>query len=291
MGLASQLLNSLLGRVGLRLQRALKNGAGDTAARQHYYKPAPTCQIPELATLYSLYLGECSDGLFVEVGAFDGITFSNSSCLAQAGWSGMLIEPIPQFAERCRRRYRGNERIQIVEAAVGAENSTVEISVGGPFTSTSDQVTRRYASLEWSKAWVVGSTTLSVRQLTLDEILCTANIAGKPIDVLIVDVEGAETVVFQGFSIDRWRPKIIIAELSHTHPDLHDIAWNDAALQQYIVQSGYFIVYKDCVNTVFVRTDTQPRPPARQGSPSSGEPGGEPCGGGWAAPSSNQAGT
>ena len=286
MGLASQLLNSLLGRVGLRLQRALKNGAGDTAAGQHYYKPAPTCQIPELAALYSLYLGERSDGLFVEVGAFDGITFSNSSCLAEAGWSGILIEPIPQFAERCRTRYRGNKRIQIVEAAVGAESSTVEISVGGPYTSTSDQVMKRYASLEWSKEAVHGSTSLRVRQLTLDEILCAASLAGRPIDVLIVDVEGAETVVFQGFSIDRWRPKIIIAELSHTHPDLHDISCSHAVLQQNIVQSGYFVVYKDRINTVFVRAETHPRPPVRVLHPAE-----NPAGGGWASSSSKQAGT
>jgi FkbM family methyltransferase len=258
---ASQLVNGLLGRVGWRLQRLPQNGVGGARARQLYYKPTPTCQISELATLYSLYLGERSDGLFVEVGAFDGISFSNSSCLAEVGWSGILIEPIPSFADECRTRYRGNDRIQIVEAAVGAENSTVEISVGGPFTSTNDEVVTRYHSLKWSKAAVQGATRLIVRQLTLDEILHAVNLAGNSIDVLIVDVEGAETGVFQGFSIDRWRPKLIIAELSHTHPDFHDISWKDAVLQQKIVQAGYIVVYKDYINTVFARADIHVRPP------------------------------
>jgi FkbM family methyltransferase len=261
---ASQLVNGLLARVGWRLQRVPENGVGGAPARQHYYKPTPTCQISELATLYSLYLGERSDGLFVEVGAFDGISFSNSSCLAEVGWSGILIEPIPSFADECRTRYRGNDRIQIVEAAVGAENSTVEISLGGPFTSTNDEVMTRYRSLKWSKAAVHGSTRLSVRQCTLDEILDAANLTGKSVDVLIVDVEGAEVAVFKGFSMDRWRPKMIIAELSHTHPDFHDIAWNDALLQQNIVHAGYVVVYKDYINTVFVRADIHVCPP--QGS-------------------------
>ena len=258
--LASRLLTALLGRVGLRLQRVPGNGAGKAPATRHYYQPAPTCQIPELASLYSLFLGERSDGLFVEVGAFDGISFSNSSCLAEVGWSGILIEPIPGFAEECRRRYRGNDRIQIVEAAVGAEHSTVEIAVGGPFTSTNDEVFTRYGRLEWSKAAVHGSTRLRVQQLTLDEVLDAANPAGKPVDVLIVDVEGAEKAVFQGFSIDRWRPNMIIAELSHTDPELHDICWNDAVLQQDIVAAGYFVVYKDRINTVFARAGTHIRP-------------------------------
>jgi FkbM family methyltransferase len=251
--LASQLLARLLGHFGLRLQRAAENGTGAAAASQRYYKPAPTCQIPELPTLYSLFLGERSDGLFVEVGAFDGISFSNSSCLAEAGWSGILIEPISGFAEECRRRYRGNNRIQVVEAAVGAENSTADIWVGGAFSSTCDEVVARYRCLQWSKAAMDGATRLSVRQLTLDEILHAANPAGKAVDVLIVDVEGAQTAVFQGFSIDRWRPNMIIAELLHTHPELHDISCNDAALQQSIVQAGYCVVFKDCINTVFVR--------------------------------------
>jgi FkbM family methyltransferase len=258
--LASQLVNGLLGRVGLRLQRLPDNSAGETPATQPYYKPAPTCQISELATLYSLFLGERSDGLFVEVGAYDGISYSNSSCLAEVGWSGILIEPIPSFAEQCRTRYRNNKRIQIVEAAVGAENSTVEMLVGAEFTSTDDKVMTRYRSLKWSKAAVRDSTRLRVRQLTLDEILDAANLAGKPVDVLIVDVEGAETAVFEGFSIDRWRPRMIIAELSHTHPNFHDISWNDAVLQQNIVQAGYMVVYKDYINTVFASAEIPVRP-------------------------------
>jgi FkbM family methyltransferase len=255
LALVAKLVNRLLAVIGLRLERAHDSSATKAQAARHYYHPAPTCQIPELATLYSLFLGERSDGLFVEVGAFDGIGFSNSSCLADAGWSGILIEPIPSFAEACRARYRGNDRIQIVEAAVGANNSIVELAVEGVFTSTNDQIAARYRSLGWAQASACGTSLLSVRQLTLDEILDAANLAGKSVDLLIVDVEGGERAVFQGFSIGRWQPKMIIAELSHTHPDLHDISGDDAALQQDIEHAGYIVVYKDRINTVFVRTD------------------------------------
>jgi FkbM family methyltransferase len=252
--LAAQLVNSLLGHVGLRLQR-IDNATVDPETVAAYYRLAPTCQIAELATLYSLFLGERRQGVFVEVGAFDGISFSNSSCLAEAGWAGVLIEPIPAFAAKCRSRYRDNERIQVIEAAVGAENSTVEISIGGHFTSTNDEVTARYGQLEWSKAAVRKPTRLTVRQSRLDDILEAALPAATSVDVLIVDVEGAEQAVFDGFSMQRWRPRMIIVELSHTHPDLHDISRNDAVLQQRIVQAGYSVVYKDRINTVFVRAE------------------------------------
>jgi len=204
-----------------------------------------------LATLYRLFLGERSDGLFVEVGAYDGVTFSNSSCLAEVGWHGILIEPIPQFAEACRDLYRGNERIEVVETAIGATHSSIEITLAGPLTTTNDTLLAEYQSIEWAKESVQDVTTLTVSQRLLDDVL-EASAPNMPIDVLIVDVEGAEASVFAGFTFERWRPRMIIAELAHTHPDLHTLSGADADLQREIEAQGYSIIYKDAINTVFL---------------------------------------
>jgi FkbM family methyltransferase len=248
----SRLGNAVLARVGLRLERVRAPDPEDLRGHDDFYRPAPTCQIPELATLYRLFLGERNDGLFVEVGAYDGISFSNSSCLADAGWNGILIEPIPRFAQACRDRYHGNARIQVVDAAVGDTAADVEFTIAGPFTSTNDDVIRGYERLDWAKEAVKNSTRLTVRQRILDEILAASGAEGKAIDVLIVDVEGAEASVFAGFSLEKWMPTMIIVELSHTHPDLHDISAGDAAVQRSIANAGYAVVYKDRINTVFV---------------------------------------
>ena len=77
--------------------------------------------------------------------------------------------------------------------------------------------------------------------------------------VTIVDVEGAEASVFAGFSISRWKPTMIIAELTHTHPDLHVISAGDAHLQSAIQKAGYSVVYKDAINTVFARASAVQR--------------------------------
>ena len=42
-------------------------------------------------------------GVYVEAGALDGVTKSNTLLFARAGWDGLLIEPIPSQAKRCRR--------------------------------------------------------------------------------------------------------------------------------------------------------------------------------------------
>ena len=247
-----RLVNAVLARVGLRLQRLHRPRSSGAGVASDFYRPAPSCQIPELATLYRLYLGERNDGFFVEVGAYDGVSYSNSSCLADVGWRGILIEPIPVFAQACRNHYRGNSRIQIVETAVGASNSSVEIMIAGPLTTTNEDILQRYRNVSWAKADVQDATTLIVPQRTLDEVLECAGAAGSPIDVLIVDVEGAEASVFAGFSVERWAPRMIIVELCHTHPDLHVTAASDADLQRSIEAAGYAVVYKDAINTVLV---------------------------------------
>ena len=243
-----RIVNQVLGPAGLKLERVGSRGA---RARE-FYSPSPTCQIPELADLYRLFLGERREGLFVEVGAYDGISFSNSSCLADAGWSGILIEPIPAFADLCRERYRGNQRVEVVHCAVGSEQGDVEISVAGPFTTVNAEVMKSYGTMDWAKRAVSRASKIRVQQRTLDAILAGSSFCDRPIDVLIVDVEGAEEAVFAGFSLSKSAPKMIIVELSHTHPDLHAISADDAHLQCSIERAGYEVVYKDRINTVLL---------------------------------------
>jgi FkbM family methyltransferase len=250
MGLIARALNAALARVGLRVDRIERPGI--PGGQVPFYRPPESCQITELAALYHLFLGDRDDGFFVEVGAYDGISFSNSSCLADAGWSGLLIEPIPAYAQACRVRYADNPRVRVIESAVGAESSTIDIMVAGALTTTRQHVLDSYREIAWAKPSVAEATRLSVTQRTLDDILAEAAPA-TPIDVLIVDVEGAEAAVFAGFSLERWRPGMLIVELVHTHPDLYKVSVSDAQIQKEIERHGYSVAYKDCINTVFVR--------------------------------------
>lgn len=222
-----------------------------------FYKPSNTCQIPELSDLYKIFLGEKNEGLFIEVGAYDGISFSNSSCLANVGWDGILIEPIPEYAELCRKLYKDNKKIKVIENAIGSENKSVTITKAGSYTTTDENIIAAYENIAWAKGAVKNATKLTVSQRTLDTVLKELALE-KTIDVLIVDVEGKEKEVFQGFDLAYWKPRMIIAELAHTHPDLHEISGDDSVLQKYIIENGYSIIYKDSVNTVFLTDSNNP---------------------------------
>lgn len=62
-------------------------------------------------------------GTFLDIGAYDGKTFSNTRALAERGWSGVLVEPAPGPLEALLKLYEGNPRVAIVGAVISASGS------------------------------------------------------------------------------------------------------------------------------------------------------------------------
>jgi FkbM family methyltransferase len=79
-------------------------------------------------------------GRFLDVGACDGVSCSNTYALAQRGWSGVCVEPDPDALEALRQTHDGNPSIAIVSAALGERNGYVRFhtSHGGGVSTTSD---------------------------------------------------------------------------------------------------------------------------------------------------------
>lgn len=57
-------------------------------------------------------------GRFLDLGAADGRTFSNTLALAELGWSGVCVEPIPRLAARLRHEHIARPSVLCVEAAI-----------------------------------------------------------------------------------------------------------------------------------------------------------------------------
>src|SRR3954451_1905594 len=63
-------------------------------------------------------------GVFVEAGAYDGFTQSNTYWLERfRGWSGVLVEAIPELAEQAKRN---RPRSRVVQCALVSDDFTGE---------------------------------------------------------------------------------------------------------------------------------------------------------------------
>jgi FkbM family methyltransferase len=214
-------------------------------------KLSQSCQVPLLLHFYEKYLEQT--GTFVEVGAYDGESFSNTSCLADAGWTGYYIEPIPDFFKKCASRHSKNN-VRVFNYGISDRDEFIELNIAGPITTASNETLSVYKELAWSKG-MLSTAKLSIQAITLDSFLRSNDIK-KGFELLVVDVEGFEENVFNGFDLGHWSPKMMIVELNDYHPDfnnLHKLQMSSKTVRERIIASAYKQVYADAINSIFVR--------------------------------------
>lgn len=172
-------------------------------------------------------------GNCVEVGANDGITDSMTYHFELMGWNCLVVEPIPDLARKILEK-----RCCIVKnyAASSTEGETsffiAEEALGmSGLDLTRDQrrqVTRAGGILK----------EIKVRKKTLDAILEESKIG--EIDFISIDVEGHELEVLKGFSLEKFRPRIVIIEDNSNHAD--------PTVQNFMETKGYIIFKRTGVN-------------------------------------------
>ncbi|MFM9957992.1 MAG: FkbM family methyltransferase [Phycisphaerales bacterium] len=201
-------------------------------------------QFGEDLLLYDLFEGQL-EGNFIEVGAFDGYNYSVTYALEAMGWKGLLIEAIPDKAEQCAKR-RVNS--QVVHAALSRRGSTGQAE----FTVTTDQY-GGMLSYHTTTAQHLRDTqpapksVVSVPLTSMDDLLEKHPPSGGEIDVAVIDVEGGEVALLQGFDLHKHRPKVLMIE--------DNSRGSDPALRNYMSTQPYVMCGWMEVNAVFVRAD------------------------------------
>ena len=220
-----------------------------------FYATNESCMIPNLSQIYELILGRKNVGVFVEVGAFDGRTQSNTDCLPPLGWTGLYIEPIQKYYEQCIQWHHATPLVQVANCAAGATEGEIELLVGGVLTTSNVDIVKKWESIDWASKYFDEPESVKVKQYTLDALLVLYNI-NREFDVLVVDTEGHEGEVFAGFSLEKWLPRIAIVELadqSAQFRDMDKIALECELIRRRFNNAGYYCIYNDDTNTVFVR--------------------------------------
>ena len=183
-----------------------------------FFRLSQTCQIPRLGLIYEQYFRKITNGTFVEIGAFDGEYASNTSGLADIGWSGLYVEPVPEFYDKCLLRHAKNLNVKVVNTAVGEEEGTLTLSIGGPLTTADNAMIDNFKKIEWAKSSFRYEIKINTSLTTLHRLLVQAKI-DCGFEVLVIDVEGFEWNVLKAFDINKWHPQMVIIELHDQNDD------------------------------------------------------------------------
>lgn len=195
-------------------------------------------------------------GYFIEVGAYDGVTLSNTYFLEQMGWSGLLVEPMRPL---CERAAASRPRSRVIHAACGKRGSrgTAKFTVAQNVPVLSFLTADRE---HVERCLREGATLqeIEVPLRSLDDIILDARrdatSPGRPwqpksgwqIDLVSIDTEGCELDVLDGLNLDRFKPRVLVME-------------NDRpagkAIEPYLRQRGYRKFHRQKINDFYVRAE------------------------------------
>lgn len=159
--------------------------------------------------IYEKFFINKNKGYFVDIGAHDGITFSNSKFFEELGWDGVCIEPNPKIFEILSN----NRKCKCVKKAVA---NTIGISqffqiIDGPDMLsglvnefTDNAIDRIHHELK--------SFSESFDYIDVECDLFENIVQNSKIDFLSLDTEGNELKILQTIDFNKYNIKVITLE-------------------------------------------------------------------------------
>lgn len=166
-------------------------------------------------------------GYFVEFGATDGVSLSNTYLLEKEyGWTGLLAEPNPAFLEKLRANRRSTVSDACIAAATGREVEFVFADEFGGIADFSDDGAHKDRREAYRKTGAVAR----LKTISLNDFL-KQNDAPKEIDYISVDTEGSEFEILNAFPFSAWNVRCWTIE--------HNFTPNRARIHKLMTSHGY----------------------------------------------------
>lgn len=194
------------------------------------------------------YFNNKKHGVFVDVGANDPVAATSQSWHLenQLQWSGVIVEPNPKFLQQCRKK----RRAMFFACACVEREDERQVTLYVPVLNGNEMDSHGAIGKNIDDFNYQQHTEIKVPGYTLESILKQAGITA--IDLLSIDVEGAELQVLKGFNIKRYQPRLILLEDKHLYLTKH----------RYLKKHGYVLVKRTGRNFWYIpKGVTHPPPP------------------------------
>jgi FkbM family methyltransferase len=178
--------------------------------------------------LLSEFFCNVRNGKYLEIGAYDGLTYSNTKYLEDVmGWSGLLIEGQPETAELLKAN-RGQSANVIIDKAVCKEKGKMKFtSKPTPTAGNPDHMSDTFKD-RWHQD--VEDQVIEVPCSPLSDMLADAKVS--KLDLFVLDVEGGEFEVIKTMD---WSVEVCVwlVEMDGTNPE------KDQKVADILVENNY----------------------------------------------------
>ena len=153
-------------------------------------------------------LGGKRNGFFVECGAADGVTFSNSLFFeTQRSWTGLLVEANPEFFQKMNKV---NRKAYSTNSCLSTEKNTQQVTFRpvGLIGGIDNKIDPAHA--KWVKKMPNHNRTITAQCFTLYSLLLA--VGRTEVDYFSLDVEGPELDILLTIPFDKMNIKVISVE-------------------------------------------------------------------------------
>ena len=171
------------------------------------------------------------DGVFLDIGAYDGETFSNSLFFEETmGWTGLCIEPLPSAFSKLRtRRKAACENLALADFEGQAEFIDCDAGVDQKMLSgLSSHFDRRH--VERLQHVATAAQAIQVPVARLGSVLEKHGL--RHIDLCSLDTEGAELAILEDLDLERFDISVFTIENN----------FGETALPDLMARKGYDFV-------------------------------------------------
>ena len=203
-------------------------------------------QLGEDLFIYRNFINkERKDGMYIELGACDGILFSNTLFFEkELKFHGILIEPVKKFfIKLLQNRYYNI----CYNCAISTQKEDIEILVNGAVSGI-----KKYMKDTFVQSWHRRSPVKRVKTTTLSSILHNHKI--KYVDFMSLDVEGGELDVLQTIDFQATPMYLICIELD-AHNEKKNIECRKLLKTNGFVQKSKININEFWVNENYFRKE------------------------------------
>jgi FkbM family methyltransferase len=179
-------------------------------------------------------------GTFLDIGANDGYTLSNTWALHSKGWAGVLVEASPLAFARLQENYKGLSD-DLIHAAVTDFNGEITLHESGEHLGKGDVSLLSTVVPAEKERWVKESfTEVTVPAINFATMLGLAK--SKQFDFISMDIEGAELQVLPQMDLQALGCKLLCVEYNgQRQPEFDAI----------VLPQGYKLIHKNGENLIY----------------------------------------
>ncbi len=176
------------------------------------------------------------NGRLLDIGAYNGIAFSNSRALIERGWQAVLVEPSPlPFFDLCKSAPDRDDVIKVNALITPVHESPKTFFCTADATST----TERGNYVKW--AAVAKFIPIIVRPMSVAELIFTVR---GLFDFISIDTEGNSFEILKAIPLSLLKTKLVCVEMDG----------NELAITSHLSSQGFEIIHKTDENLIAKRS-------------------------------------